>query len=141
MITRENVKRAGISAKCSFRAMNGRGYVARIERKRSIKQWRNWQAEPRSPDNSLKNRQTYLVVIFRFGYLQFLLYKLFNKMSDYAMDRRRTLFYFLISVERVENHADGWNDCGERQCGGGGAGTIGRTVLYADCHCLLQSPG
>ena len=104
MITREDVaKRAGVSVSAVSRAMNGRGYVAKDKKEAIYKAVEELGYRPNPLSNSLKNRQTYQLCFFGSDIYNSFYKELFNKMSDYAMDRRYTLFYFSnFSVDRVK---------------------------------------
>ena len=104
MITREDVaKRAGVSVSAVSRAMNGRGYVAKDKKEAIYKAVEELGYRPNPLSNSLKNRQTYQLCFFGSDIYNSFYTELFNKMSDYAMDRWYTLFYFSnFSVERVK---------------------------------------
>lgn len=78
--------------------MNGRGYVAKDKKEAIYKAVEELGYRPKPLSNSLKNRQTYQLVFFCADIYNSFYTELFNNMSDYAMDRGYTLFFFLISV-------------------------------------------
>lgn len=104
MITREDVaKRAGVSVSAVSRAMNHRGYVAKEKKEAIYKAVEELGYRPNPLSNSLKNRQTYQLCFLGSDIYNSFYIELFNHMSDYAMKRGYTLFFFSnFQVERVK---------------------------------------
>lgn len=105
MVTREDVaKKAGVSVSAVSRTMNARGYVAKEKKKAILKAVEELGYRPNPLSSSLKNRQTYQLCFFCYDIYNSFYIELFNYMSDFAMERGYTLFFFKsFEKERVKN--------------------------------------
>lgn len=104
MITREDVaKRAGVSVSAVSRTMNNRGYVAKEKKEAILRAVEELGYRPNPLSSSLKNRQTFQLCFFGSDIYNSFYIELFNCMSEYAMERGYTLFFFTnFQAERVK---------------------------------------
>jgi len=84
--------------------MNHRGYVAKEKKEAILRAVGELGYRPNPLSNSLKNRQTLQLCFFGSDIYNSFYIELFNYMSDFAMERGYTLFFFTdFQVNRVKD--------------------------------------